>query len=172
MSETPQCYICFEPTTQLCKCACVDRYAHLECLVKLHAQRRCIKCTVCRKTIGGLQLTKKTYTRPSYNSISFVLSGIILGTALPLSIFMWTIRRWHTIHMAISLMFFACAAIGLVFFARALFCWTVRRRPMLARFVVHTVSAEARVETASTVETAPPVVMVHPFPAEVELERV
>ena len=166
MSETPQCYICFEPCSELSKCSCVDRYAHLECLVKLHAQRRCIKCTVCQKTIGGMQLTKKTYTRPSYNSISFVLSGIILGTALPLSIFMWTIHEWNPIFLGISLLFFACAAIGLVFFARALFCWTVRRRPMLARFEVHTVSA------TDSVETAPPVAMVHPFPAEVELERV
>ena len=166
MSETPQCYICFEPTTQLCKCACVDRYAHLECLVKLHAQRRCIKCTVCQKTIGGMQLTKKTYTRPSYMSLGLVLSGIVLVASLPLGIFLLQTAPQYPLYMAISLVFFACACVGFVFFARALFCWTVRRQPMLARYVVHTVSA------TDSVETAPPVAMVHPFPAEVELERV
>ena len=143
MSELPICFICFEPTSQLCHCACVGRYAHIECLFRFHAGRRCIKCTVCKTPIGGMRIERKTRTRPSTNSYLLVSGCVAFCTLLPVAVLL-TMRSvvCDNIALAISLLLFAVAALGLIFCLRGLFCWRVRHHSLVVRRVAVRVVAQ------------------------------
>ena len=143
MSDDQLCYICFEPTTQRCHCECVNRYAHVSCLLKFHSQRQCTRCMICTKQIKNLKLHKKTRTRPSANSIVLVGGGVIFVGTMTIALLLCRLAPFSTISFALSLVFFTCSATGLVFFTRGLFYWRVQKRPLFTRQETTRVTAVA-----------------------------
>ena len=142
------CYICFEPCSDLSKCACVNQYAHLSCLFRFASERRDITCTVCKTPIDGFKVEKKTHRQPSTNSVALA-SGCVSFSGLLASAFVVLYTSYNSnLALAVSLGMFAFSILGLVFCLRGLFYWGVRHEPLIVRrvatrIIAQTVSQEA-----------------------------
>lgn len=50
------CFVCMEPCEQPCKCKCVDRHAHPECLLKWLQPKQTTRCDVCREEYANARI--------------------------------------------------------------------------------------------------------------------
>lgn len=136
MEEAPACFVCFEATTERCLCACVNRYAHVACLLKLHAPRQCVRCTVCTKPIRNMRVTTETRTQLSYNTIVLIGSCTVWSFSVGVAVFLTlpTSRVYHyRLTGALAIFFYVTFTMGFLVCIRALYCWRVRRRALLWR---------------------------------------
>ena len=73
-SSATACYVCHEPTTERCWCAC-RAVVHAGCLLQsVHATGQA-RCTICREPIANLRLRKRS-RRYICMSVLLVLSGV------------------------------------------------------------------------------------------------
>tara|TARA_B100000575_G_C23117720_1_gene646346 strand:- start:410 stop:745 length:336 start_codon:yes stop_codon:yes gene_type:complete len=89
-----------------------------------------------------MRVEKKTRTRPSPNSIALVSGCTTFIVLFPLGVFILATKGGWNIAVAVSLAMIAFSVLGVIFCARGLYCWRMRREPLLVRRVATRVIAQ------------------------------
>lgn len=75
-AATTCCYVCHEPTTETCRCAC-KATVHADCLLKCVRASGMPYCTICLGTIANLRVPRwRRITRR--HSVALVLTGLAI----------------------------------------------------------------------------------------------
>ena len=78
-SNSSVCYICYEPTTETCQCACKPT-VHADCLLKHVRISRRRTCSICHGPIANLRVRQR---RRFYRSLTVLMyfAGVFIGIA-------------------------------------------------------------------------------------------
>lgn len=128
------CFICMEPCDERCLCKCVDRFAHVECLLKFHKPRLSIACGVCKSPVRNLLLEKRVRRRVNNNTIVMFGGGFIFNILFPTSIYLFlTMPDCRGFLFAISITMFAFSLLALLFLFIGVYRWRYKNEPLLIR---------------------------------------
>ena len=140
MGEETSCYICLEPCSDFSACACIGRYVHTECLLKLHSAKNTVDCTVCKAPIRTLCKVSKRQKQLSRDFAITLIAFSSFCVMIAMATYVGLYAQFRGTACAGSLVMYGFGGVGAVIFLRGVILHCVQQVPIVV--VIESVKIE------------------------------
>lgn len=110
------CYVCHEPTTETCQCAC-RAVVHAECLLQCIQRTGQPSCTICKGVVANVRVRRQRRLSRYVGCFAVLLWSIMLLSALAAMILVAMAAEEHRVHEFYDLLIFCATSVAIAMIA-------------------------------------------------------